>query len=185
MAAANFSSDVLQMFYGQIPGVQNRNQREALTPKKLIPYDTFIISQTNFQEWLRVWWMLVNELNPNSRDLFDFANYFKRKYTDVVKNEIIVFTKAPFSPGLPPFQLPFWRGYGRTSHFFFSFGTRCLQQNTSNNSSGNNNGKRHRGHMPPPAKIPATTANSGNNKYRQQRHSFFRLAHAAAIFEGQ
>jgi len=73
MAAARYSSDVLQMFYGSIPKEENRNQPQTLKPKYVGLYDRFLISQNNFQDWLRIWRMAVSEENPNNKDLLVFA----------------------------------------------------------------------------------------------------------------
>ena len=54
MAAARFSSDVMQIFYGPITEEENRNIPEPLKPERVLTRDGFRISQSNFQEWLRV-----------------------------------------------------------------------------------------------------------------------------------
>ena len=54
----------------------------------VVPYDRFVISQTNFLGWLRVWNMMVSEGNPSSKDLHVFERENKAKFTDVVKNEL-------------------------------------------------------------------------------------------------
>ena len=69
MAAARYSSDVLQMFYGSIPEEKNINLPQTLKPNYVGLYDRFLISQKNFQDWLRVWRMAVSEENPNNKDL--------------------------------------------------------------------------------------------------------------------
>ena len=81
MAAARYSSDVLQMFHGPIPEEENRNLPQAVTTTSgcIIQYDRFILSQTNFQEWLRIWRMAVSEENPNNKDLLVFARETKAK----------------------------------------------------------------------------------------------------------
>ena len=88
MAAARYSSDVLQMFYDPIPEEENRNLPQPLKPSYVVLYDRFILSQTNFQEWLRTWRMAVSEKNPNNKDLLVFARETKEKFTDLVENEI-------------------------------------------------------------------------------------------------
>ena len=88
MAAARYSSDVLQMFYGSIPEEKNINLPQTLKPNYVGLYDRFLISQNNFQDWLRVWRMAVSEENPNNKDLFVFARETKEKFTDLVENEI-------------------------------------------------------------------------------------------------
>ena len=64
MAAARYLSDVLQMFYGPITREQNRNLSQPLQPDHVVLYDGFLLSQSNFQEWIRVWRMDVSEINP-------------------------------------------------------------------------------------------------------------------------
>ena len=72
MAAARFSSDVLQTFYSPIAREQNRNLPQPLRPESVPVRDVFKISQSNFQEWLRVWIMNVSKTNPNNKDIFMF-----------------------------------------------------------------------------------------------------------------
>ena len=66
MAAANFSRDVLEMFYGPIP--QDVQQRLSIPVKPSRGFD-FEIVRNNFGEWLRVWKMRVSGGN---RDLLKF-----------------------------------------------------------------------------------------------------------------
>ena len=99
MAAARYSSDVLQMFYGPIPE-ENINLPKPLKPDYVVLYDRFIISQTNFQDWLRIWRMAVSEENPNNKDLLVFARETKEKFTDLVENEIQKLKSVKVSFGL-------------------------------------------------------------------------------------
>ena len=87
MAAARYSSDVLQMFYGPAPEEKNINLPQTLKPDYVVPYDRFLISQNNFQDWLRVWRMDVSEENPNNKDLFVFARETKEKFTVWLKTK--------------------------------------------------------------------------------------------------
>ena len=89
MAAASYSSDVLQTFYGPIPRGRNRDLPKPLTPRPIGRYDGFQITQNNFQELLLVWRMDVSETNPNNKDLFRFARQNKEKYTVLVEQEIL------------------------------------------------------------------------------------------------
>ena len=100
MAAARYSSDVLQMFYGSIPEEKNLNLPKTLKPKYVVPYDRFLISQNNFQDWLCVWRMTISEENPNNKDLFVFARETKEKFTDLVENEIQKLKSVKVSFGL-------------------------------------------------------------------------------------
>ena len=70
MAAARFSSNVLENFYSPLSRGQNRNLPEPLQPELVPVRDVFKISQSNFQEWLRVWIMNVSKTNPNNKDIF-------------------------------------------------------------------------------------------------------------------
>ena len=74
MAAARFSSNVLKTFYGPITEEENRNLLQPLQPERTILRDGFKISQSNFQEWLRVWIMNVSQTNPNNKDIYMFKN---------------------------------------------------------------------------------------------------------------
>ena len=69
MAAASYSSDVLEAFYGPIPRRENRNLPEPQNPRLAVWYDGFQISQNNFQDWLRVWRMAVSETMDTSSGL--------------------------------------------------------------------------------------------------------------------
>ena len=69
MAAARFSSDVLQMFYGPITEEENIKLPQPLQPDVVEIDDVFILARNNFQEWLRVWKMVVSEVNVNNKDL--------------------------------------------------------------------------------------------------------------------
>jgi len=75
MAAASYSSDVLQESY-------EPRQDEIITR------DGFQITQNNFQGWLRVWRMDVSETNPNRGDIFRFARENKETFTDLIEEEI-------------------------------------------------------------------------------------------------
>jgi len=87
MAAARYSSDVLQMFYGPILMMENRNQSEPLEPEKHPLYDRFQTYQYNSPD-LHTWRMDVSERNPNNKDLLRFARENKEKFTDLAEQEI-------------------------------------------------------------------------------------------------
>ena len=89
MAAASYSWDVLQLFYGPTPREENRNLPEPLNPRLTVRYDEFKITQNNFQEWLRVWRMDVSGTNPKNKDLFRFARENIERFTDLVEQEIL------------------------------------------------------------------------------------------------
>ena len=100
MAAARFSSDVLQMFYGPISEEENRNLHQALQPVVVFHYDMFLLARSNFQEWLRVWRMDVSEGNANNNDLLGFARAAQEKFTGLVENEIKELRSIKVSFGL-------------------------------------------------------------------------------------
>ena len=88
MAAARYPSDVLQMFYGPFAEQENARLPQPLKPRYVVLYDGFLLSQSNFQEWLRVWKMDVSKENPNNKDFLMFARENKAKFTDLVEQEI-------------------------------------------------------------------------------------------------
>ena len=100
MAAARFSSDVLQTFYGPIAREENRNLSQPLQPERVLTRDGFKISQTNFQEWLRVWIMNVSQTNSNNKDIYMFKNANKEKYTTLIEQEILKLGSVKVSFGL-------------------------------------------------------------------------------------
>ena len=60
----------------------------------------FILARNNFQEWLRVWKMVVSEGNVNNKDLYAFARETRAKFTDLVENEIKELKSIKVSFGL-------------------------------------------------------------------------------------
>ena len=80
MAAANFSRDVLEMFYGPI----EENQR-LIAPISPTIMGEFEILRNNFDQWLRVWKMWVTK---NNKDLFKFFQKIKTSSINVCKNEV-------------------------------------------------------------------------------------------------
>ena len=100
MAAARFSSNVLQKFYGPIAREENRNLPQPLQPERTILRDGFKISQSNFQEWLRVWIMDVSITNPNNKDILVFARENREKYTNLIEQETLKLGSVKVSFGL-------------------------------------------------------------------------------------
>ena len=79
MAAANFSRDVLEMFYGSIESNQG-------LPTPIDPdISGFKIVRNNFKEWARVWRMPVKK---NNKDLFKFFQKTKDPFINVSKKEV-------------------------------------------------------------------------------------------------
>ena len=60
MAAARFSNDVLEMFYGSLSQEENRRQKR--------PID-FNLERNNFNGWLRSWKINVPDDYPSRGDL--------------------------------------------------------------------------------------------------------------------
>ena len=79
MAAANFSRDVLEMFYGE------NNNQEGL-PQPIRPHIRlgFEIARSEFNDWLRVWKMRVPEGN---KDIFKFFQKSKNSFIHVTREE--------------------------------------------------------------------------------------------------
>ena len=80
MAAANFSRDVLEMFYGPIE--ENQTLTPPISPTVI---GEFEIVRNNFDQWLRVWKMRVTK---NNKDLFKFFQKTRNSFTNVCKNEV-------------------------------------------------------------------------------------------------
>ena len=80
MATANFSRDVLEMFYGPI----EENQK-LIAPISPTTRGEFEIVRNNFNEWLRVWKMRATK---NNKDLFKFFQKTKNSFINVCTNEV-------------------------------------------------------------------------------------------------
>ena len=100
MAAARFSSNVLEKFYSPLTREQNRYLPQPLQPELVPLYDVFKISQSNFQEWLRVWIMDVSKTNPNNKDILVFARENKENFNDLIEQEILKLGSVKVSFGL-------------------------------------------------------------------------------------
>ena len=100
MAPARFSSNVLEKFYSPLTREQNRNLPQPLQPEHVLLCDVFNISQSNSQEWLRVWIMDVSKTNPNNKDILGFARENKGKFTDLIEQEILKLGSVKVSFGL-------------------------------------------------------------------------------------
>ena len=88
MAAASYSSDVLESFYGPI---SRENLRLPEPSNGVVDpvLDEFELNQNNFGEWLREWRMNVSqEKNPNRGDLNMFEIGNRTKIIDLIKQEI-------------------------------------------------------------------------------------------------
>ncbi|KAL9988589.1 hypothetical protein ACROYT_G003048 [Oculina patagonica] len=103
MTAASYSQEVLLALLKEIREFERKPQRN----------ETFLLIQSDFNEWLRVWKMTIPEGGRASKDLFVFQKETKGKFIDLVKNEIrdlksvkvsfemkIKFTKENFETGV-------------------------------------------------------------------------------------
>ena len=82
MAAATFSRDVLEMFYGPIPNEVNERLRKPIRPLRRFDFQ---LARNDFNQWLRVWKMSVPGGN---RDLLKFFQKTKPRFIEVCKNEV-------------------------------------------------------------------------------------------------
>ena len=88
MAAAAVQRDVLKMFYGPVPRGLNLPQPD-IVPERLAPFEDFVLARNNFPGWLHVWKMEpLPERRYNQGDIYRFGRAHKRKFVEVVKNEI-------------------------------------------------------------------------------------------------
>ena len=82
MAAANFSRDVLEMFYGSILQEENQRLISPIRPRRRLDFE---IERNNFNQWLRVWKMRVPGGN---RDILKFFQKMKNRFEDVCREEV-------------------------------------------------------------------------------------------------
>jgi len=80
MAAANFSRDVLEMFYGEISQQENQRMRQPIRPNRRLDFE---IERNEFNQWLRVWKMRVPEGN---KDTLKFFQKTKSSFIDVTRD---------------------------------------------------------------------------------------------------
>ena len=80
MAAANFSRDVIDMFYGSI--VDNQGLPNPITPS----IGGFKIERNNFNGWMRIW---RKRTEKNNKDLFKFFQKEKDNFINVCKKEVV------------------------------------------------------------------------------------------------
>jgi len=80
MASANFSRDVLEMFYGQ--NEENQRLRRPLRPNRRI---NFVLNRNDFNNWIRVWKM---EVWRGNKDLFRFLQNNKDEFIDICQQEV-------------------------------------------------------------------------------------------------
>ena len=80
MASANFSRDVLEMFYGPI-----KDKQRLPNPINPTVMGEFEIARNNFNDWLRVWKMKATK---NNKDLFKFFQKTKNTFKNVCEKEV-------------------------------------------------------------------------------------------------
>ena len=80
MASANFSRDVLEMFYGPI-----KDKQRLPNPINPTVMGEFEIARNNFNDWLRVWKMPATK---NNKDLFKFFQKTKNSFINVCEKEV-------------------------------------------------------------------------------------------------
>ena len=94
MGAANFSRDVLEMFYGEILQEENQGLRPPIRPRRRLDFE---IVRNNFNQWLRVWKMRVPGGN---RDLLKFFQKTKPRFIDVCREEVQTLRSVKIQFGL-------------------------------------------------------------------------------------
>jgi len=67
MAAANFSRDVVEMFYGPVQREENRRLRTPVRPRRRLDFE---LARNNFKQWLRVWKMEVRRGQQRYLEIF-------------------------------------------------------------------------------------------------------------------
>ena len=82
MSAANFSIDVLEMFYGSI-----KDEQRLPNPINPNVIGEFEIARNNFDDWMRVWKMKAKK---NNKDLFKFFKKTKNNFIKVCDKEVEV-----------------------------------------------------------------------------------------------
>ena len=93
--------DFLQMFYGPITEEENISLPQPGKPDVIEIEEIFTLARrNNFQEWPRVWKMIVSEENENNNDLLLFARATKAQFTDLVEREIRKLKSVKVSFGL-------------------------------------------------------------------------------------
>ena len=87
MAAAAVQRNVMTMFYGPAP--RGVNLPQPIVPERQAPFEDFVLARNNFHGWLNVWKMEpLPERRYNQGDIYRFGRAHKRKFVEVVKNEL-------------------------------------------------------------------------------------------------
>jgi len=87
MAAARYSQDVLEEFFGEIPRRESERMGEPLIPPPN-QSDEFVLNRNDFGETLREWKMSNDLTNPSNRDIHLFERDKMEKVVNLVESEI-------------------------------------------------------------------------------------------------
>ena len=93
MAAANFSRDVLEMFYGEILQ-ENQRLRPPIRPRRRLDFE---VVRNNFNQWLRVW---KTRVPGGNRDLLKFFQKTNARFIDVCRKEVQALRSVTVQVGL-------------------------------------------------------------------------------------
>ena len=94
MPAANFSRDVLEMFYGPISQEENQRLRAPIRPRGRFDFE---IARNNFNQRLRV---LKMRVPGGNRDPLKFFQKTKTRFIDVCENEVETLKSVKIQFGL-------------------------------------------------------------------------------------
>ena len=94
MAAANFSRDFLEMFYGPILNEEKQRLRAPINPSIRSGCE---IERNNFNQWLRVWKMRAIKDN---NETFKFFQKSKNSFINVCMNEVETLKSVKIQFGL-------------------------------------------------------------------------------------
>ena len=124
MAAANFSRNVLEMFYGPILNEENQRLREPISPSIR---GGFEIARNNFNQWLRVWKMRATKAN---KDIFKFFQKKKNSFINVCMNEVGTLKSVKIQFGLLV-RFPMFRDekVQQMEHYFNRMQSAILNEN--------------------------------------------------------
>ena len=94
MAAANFSRDVLENFYGEISHQENQRLRQSIRPNRRLDFE---IEWNEFNQWLRVWKVRAPEGN---KDILKFLQKTKNNFIVLTRDEVQDLKSAKVQFGL-------------------------------------------------------------------------------------
>jgi len=82
------------MFYGEISQQENQRLRQPIRPNRRLDFE---IERNDFNQWLRVWKMMVPEGN---KDILKFFQKTKSSFIDVTRDEVQALKSAKVQFGL-------------------------------------------------------------------------------------